>query len=118
MYTSNYDITKREDDPFVFNVRVYAAADYYAIPILAKLACEKVKNICWLPFPRVTFIQAINAAYTDTPSTDSALRPALIALCIQHTRQLANRASFVDLVKQNAEFAADIAFAQSKFQTK
>ncbi|KAL2349830.1 hypothetical protein BJ546DRAFT_604519 [Cryomyces antarcticus] len=100
---------KSDVSPLVFHVRTYAIADKYDLPGLKELACSKFAGVAAKAWDSPSFTLAIRSIYATTPSTDRGLRDVVIKIAHVHmTALLQDCGEFVALLKENAEFAADL----------
>jgi len=76
LYTTTY--SSQAEDSLITDVNVYLAADFYDIPILKQLAAGRFESL----------LEAVDAIYTDTPSSDRTLWDPVLNTIVAHAPDL------------------------------
>ncbi|KAK3067894.1 hypothetical protein LTR53_014950, partial [Teratosphaeriaceae sp. CCFEE 6253] len=92
MYASDYnddDMEAQESvEPLTFNVHVYAIADKYDIPSLAKLATAKFAKRAAQDWHKVCFAEAASLASTTSASHNNPLLDIIASVAVDHAKEL------------------------------
>ncbi|QDS70036.1 hypothetical protein FKW77_003920 [Venturia effusa] len=119
LYTFEYDDTKLtnlyDGSRLTTNVMVYAAADFYDVPPLKRLAITNFNAASDLRnWNEGDFLEALVKIYSTTHKNDRGLRDPAIKLAIFHQMQLLDLHTvhapvFLDILSRDAEIGKDIA---------
>lgn len=71
------------------NIRVYAAADKFAIDPLKKLASGRFQRWVWLNYHHKPFPNIVREVLESVPANDTDMRPILVRCFIQHAGTMA-----------------------------
>lgn len=114
-----------EQGPLLTNAEIYAAADFYDIPSLKKLAQVKMKKCISTLWEHEEFPGAIKIAYTSTLPKDRGLRDIVLKAVLENFKDLGanvdqtehsicdDRPSFSQILSEVADFSRDIALQLS-----
>jgi hypothetical protein len=114
IYGAGYNDQNHSRHALYFNIMVYAAADYCALPDLSRLAAKKFEDAAAPLFGSPNgcnlFIAAAKKAYEETPPHDKVLRPLIAKLCVLNKDKLFSYPGFKSALQENAELSTDITF--------
>ena len=115
-----------EQGPLLTNAEIYAAADFYDIPSLKKLAQVKMKKCVLSLWEHEEFPQAVRIAYTSTLPKDRGLRDIVLKTILEHFEDLGetvdetehgmleDRPTFSQVMSEVADVSRDIALQFSQ----
>lgn len=119
LYTLDYCynvVGGQADSPLLSHVKVYIAADFYDIPTLKIIAAAKFEEALVFRLDDPQFPEAVEAIYTEVPSSDRVLRDITVRVLIMvHRNELLDsdcdtaNVALRSAMEQIPEFGKDVA---------
>ena len=102
LYTFDYEENGKGEQSIAgfSNVRVYAIAEKYNIPLLKEVAKEKFVKWAENNWSHCDFPVVAGEVYESTPSSDIGLRDVVSRLCGEHIKELVGKKEFLDLFSE------------------
>jgi hypothetical protein len=110
LYTFDYDENGKggQSTAGFSNVRVYAIAEKYNIPLLKEVAKEKFVKWAENHWSHCDFPVVAREVYESTPSSDIGLRDVVSRVCGEHVKELVGKKKFLDLTDLFGELGLGI----------
>ncbi|KAK7530652.1 uncharacterized protein J3D65DRAFT_131532 [Phyllosticta citribraziliensis] len=97
MYTNNA-VAPSGQKPLIFDIRLYAAAEFYQIRVLhnemMRFVLHDVRDQLRRISDDVTLPKAVELIYSSTPESDRGLRDAIVAFCAKNYAYCARNKGF------------------------
>ena len=106
--------------PMIFNANTYAAAEFYDVQHLKRLASRKFKIATENGWQRESalFAKAIAVVYETTPDSDRVLREIVLDISSENLNQLLECSEFRNVLSEHGEFGLDLLQATSRKSKK
>ena len=108
LYGIRYTVPLKCDYVPLFHVSVYAAGEFYQLPDLKRLARHYLKNLTsTFTNNRTQCLEAVEAVYNTTPSTDRGLRDIVVETVAKDIELINSKATDATVLRV-PEFALDL----------